>query len=392
MVLAEIDQTCLICNYGKLLSVLELGEFYPANADLNQESKQLSVAVCNHCSTTQIPYRFAKEVNFPSEYSFRSGNTKALIANFQSLSDLISQQVIDGGAILEIGSNDGTLLDMLQNRGYNVEGVEPTKAAFETNPQIVVHNDFFENTNLNRQFDAIVLTNTLAHLDDPSDTLNKLGDMLRPEGKLIVEVVNLEAIFKNNEFDKFTHEHGFYFNRITLGLLMNSIGFLESHFEEIQTHGGSFRAIYSKLGQKKPIPPQPVENSLLYFSQLQKSMSVIEKDLKEILQTTKMRTSNIYLAGATNRGETLLKSLDIKTDIFKAVLEIDKSPRIGTWMRNLGIKIVNQEEIKKVTEPVVLILAWHVHTEIIDSLKHINQSIDFIIPLPNVRRLDREKQ
>ena len=117
MVLAEIDQTCLICNSGRLLSVLELGEFYPANAVNNQELKRLSVAVCNYCSSTQIPYRFPKEVNFPSEYSFRSANTKALNASFHSLSDLISQQVMVGGEILEIGSNDGILLDMLHNRG-----------------------------------------------------------------------------------------------------------------------------------------------------------------------------------------------------------------------------------------------------------------------------------
>jgi 2-polyprenyl-3-methyl-5-hydroxy-6-metoxy-1,4-benzoquinol methylase len=194
MVFAEIARTCLICNSGRLLLVLELGEFYPANAEINQELKPLSVAVCNNCSTTQIPYRFRKEVNFPSEYSFRSANTKALIANFHSLSDFISQQVKEGGEILEIGSNDGTLLDILKNRGYNVEGVEPTKAALETNPQIAVHNDFYENTYLSRQFDAIVLTNTLAHLDDPVDTLNKIRDILRSEGKLIVEVVNLEAM------------------------------------------------------------------------------------------------------------------------------------------------------------------------------------------------------
>jgi hypothetical protein len=235
------------------------------------------------------------------------------------------------------------------------------------------------------------LTNTLAHLDDPSGTLNKIRDMLRPEGKLFIEVVNLDAIFKNNEFDKFTHEHGFYFNRTTLGLLMNSMGFLESYFEEIETHGGSFRTMYSKLDQKIPIPSQPIEKSLLCFSKLQKSMSVIGRDLKELLQSATITASSIYLAGATNRGETLLKSLDIKTDIFNAVLEINKSPRIGNRMRNLGVTIVDQEEIKKDAAPVVLILAWHVHTEIIESLKQINPLIDFIIPLPNVRRLNHEK-
>jgi hypothetical protein len=173
---------------------------------------------------------------------------------------------------------------------------------------------------------------------------------------------------------------------------MESMGFLETYFKEIDTHGGSFRAMYSKIDQRKPIPTQPIDNALSCFSQLQNGMSVIEKNLKELLQDATMSGSTIYLAGATNRGETLLKSLGIKTDIFKAVLEIDKSPRLGTWMRNLSVKIVNQEEIEKVSKPVVLILAWHVHAEIIESLKRLNQSIDFIIPLPNVRRLNHEKQ
>jgi FlaA1/EpsC-like NDP-sugar epimerase len=173
---------------------------------------------------------------------------------------------------------------------------------------------------------------------------------------------------------------------------MNSMGFLETYFEEIETHGGSFRAMYSKIDQRKPIPTQRIENTLISFSKLQHSMRVIEKNLKELLQDATMNGCSIYLAGATNRGETLLKSLNIQTDLFKAVLEIDKSPRIGTWMRNLNVKVVNQNEIEKDTEPVVLILAWHVHAEIIESLKHVNQSIDFIIPLPNVRRLNDEGQ
>jgi hypothetical protein len=150
--------------------------------------------------------------------------------------------------------------------------------------------------------------------------------------------------------------------------------------------------MYSKVDQRKPVPTQRIENTLACFSKLQNSMCVIEKNLKELLQDATMSGCSIYLAGATNRGETLLKSLNIKTDVFKAVLEIDKSPRIGTWMRNLNVKIVNQEEIEKDIEPVVLVLAWHVHCEIIESLKHINQSIDFIIPLPNVRRLNHEAQ
>ena len=108
--------TCLLCDGKDLTTVLSLGDYYPQNTHIAHYKMGLEVAVCNFCSTVQIPKRFEKEINFPPEYPFRSGITKALKDNFIDLSEKLEQILPSRSRILEIGSNDGSLLQLLEQR------------------------------------------------------------------------------------------------------------------------------------------------------------------------------------------------------------------------------------------------------------------------------------
>lgn len=376
---------CLLCDGKDLTTVLSLGDYFPQNTHIAHYKMGLDVAICNFCTTVQIPKRFKKEINFPPEYPFRSGITKALKDNFVDLSEKIEQLLPSRSRILEIGSNDGSLLQLLEQKGFEVLGIEPTLAACESEAKTPSINDFFENVILDEIFDCIVLTNTFAHLDNPSLILKKLTKLIKPNGTIVIEIVDLDQMLEMNEFDKFTHEHGTYFNQLTLKNLMSAHGFSEVSIEKIATHGGSLRAMFKNTGVVVPLKKCDAQQLLEKFSILRKKMDELGEQLRSILSGFKSEGSPIFLAGATTRGEILVNALSLDRGVFEAVLENPKSKRIGTVMANLDLEVLEDRAISNCGSPVVLILAWHVYKEVIQSLKKVNSLTRCIVPLPEIR-------
>ena len=253
------------------------------------------------------------------------------------------------------------------------------------NIKIPVINGFFEEIVVNETFDCVVLTNTFAHLSNQVNALIRIKELLEPNGILIIEVVDLEQILNLNEFDKFTHEHGIYFDRKTLRKLMLSQGFSEIRIEKIDTHGGSLRGIYKYTGEITPLSKSDVTPVLNSFLVLREKIDAIKVELPIVLQRLSTSDTKLFLAGATTRGEILVNTLQLDKGSFRAVLEHPKSKRIGTVMANLEIEVVKDDYISTVNSPIVLILAWHVHNEVVESLKLVNPSVICVIPLPEIR-------
>ena len=204
---------------------------------------------------------------------------------------------------------------------------------------------------------------------------------------MIIEVVDLDQMLTMNEFDKFTHEHGIYFNQMTLNNLMSSEGFSEVSIERIVTHGGSLRAMFRYTGIIIPLNKHDSQQLLEDFSLLRKKMLDLGLELNGILSKFRSEGSPIFLAGATTRGEILVNALNLEKEIFQAVLENPKNKRVGTVMANLDLEVVEDEFISNCDSPVVLILAWHVYKEVTQSLKEVNPFTRCIIPLPEIRIL-----
>lgn len=383
----KIVRNCKICQSEELDSILFLGNYFPPNSESSAHKLPLSVDLCGYCATVQIAERFPREINFPPEYPFRSGITRALNENFLELADELVNLLPQGAKILEIGSNDGTLLRLLYEKNFKVSGVEPTMAAMECAPELTVSNNFFEDVQINETFDCIVLTNTFAHLDDQVLALEKITKILKPNGLVMIEVVDLDQLLDLHEFDKFTHEHSVYFNQQSLENLMNSRGYLLMSSKKISTHGGSLRACFKYNGKLARIDQKSGLEVIERFKNLRQNMDYLKSNLHDAIKKLERPETEIFLAGATNRGEILIHALEVDIRHFIAVLDHAKSKRIGSRMRNLELQVVSDQVLAESKFPVVLILAWHVHNEIIESLRNLNPETKFIVPLPTVKIL-----
>jgi SAM-dependent methyltransferase len=375
---------CKLCLHGEVVDVLNLGSFLPVNLVGDYSEKALKIGICNSCTVVQIADRFTKEINFPSEYPFRSGVTASLRKNFEELVQEILLLRPSGRTVLDIGCNDGTLLKSFHRANFEIFGIEPTGAFAEIDYQAEIFNGFFEDFQSDNLFDVIVLTNTLAHMDNPKMQLVKIRNYLKEDGLLAVEVIDFNAMVERNEFDKFTDEHGFYFTKDNLVNLFESAGFEVVHFKEIETHGGSLR-FFCKIATFRT---EGISEEFDFISSKSKldhlgnSQQRIGAQLRAMLSAITTSGDEIYLAGATTRGITLITSSEIDPGIFNAILDVKGSQRIGGIMPNLDLPVIEEDKVYGREEITVLILAWHIKEEIMANMKSRGYIGKFIVPLP----------
>jgi hypothetical protein len=222
-------------------------------------------------------------------------------------------------------------------------------------------------------------------MDDQNTTLKKIKEILLNNGLLIIEVVDLDAMFEKNEFDKFTHEHKVYFDHNTLRNLVASHGFQEIYSEKIPTHGGSIRCIFQLSGEAFKIPKLSDRMVLDKFQSMKAALTRISAEVNLEISKAQKLGMDLFLAGASTRGVTLMRSLEVDAEGFYGILEKPESKRIDTVMPNIGLLVRNENEISLYSNPFVLILAWHVADELIANLKKISSNITFLVPLPNPR-------
>ena len=176
----------------------------------------LNLVYCDKCGLTQIDYIVPPEIVFPPDYPYRTGLTNMLIRNFRALADTLEKQgyAIPKSLIVDIGSNDGTLLQGFKEKGMKVVGVEPTGAADVAKRTALRRSKSFFNketvaTILKKYGPAkiITATNVFAHINDTVSLAKNVKDLLATDGVFVSESQYLLDIFEKLEFDTVYHEH-----------------------------------------------------------------------------------------------------------------------------------------------------------------------------------------
>jgi SAM-dependent methyltransferase len=379
----QIDEfSCAFCGGELQNPILELGVFPPLNKLNATESKPLDVTVCSQCGLTQLNSSFSQYENFPDEYPFRTSGTKMLMQNLEDLKNEIIDLIGIPESILEIGCNDGTFLSMFKE--YNIElfGIDPADIDVIDHRLNIVKGFFFEDYDLSQKFDVVVLTNTFAHLANPKESLHKVWDILKPNGVLVIEVVDLDAMSELSEFDKFTHEHRMYLNSQSATNFLLGTGFQPFLTKKIATHGGSIRMYARKSDPSRSGFLEDVNlasKRLLKFSHQIKEM---REETQRIILENQIMLNDCVGLGATNRGAVLLSNLGI---VLNTIVDRDESVRIGREFNQAEVVSDSQFLAGHQRNTTCIILAWHVAEEIMTNLKSRGYFGNFLILLPKPR-------
>jgi SAM-dependent methyltransferase len=376
------------------MTVLDYGEVplagcFPTEEELHDNHRyDLKLMSCPKCRLLQTASFISPEALF-RDYRYMAsigsqGHFNDLALWLQSTFDLDKES-----QILEIGSNDGGLLEPLQNLDLNPIGFEPSDNISDIARErgcTIIH-DFFS-ADAAREYcdessvDLVVSCHCLAHIPEILDAINGIHYVLKEDGHLVMEVHYAKALLKDAQYDVVYHEHVYYHSITSLDYLFKSRGMTITACDELDTHAGSIRVTAVNKSISTPSEVLSAIDAELPFL---KSVEVFGlrslehgKRLVNTLKDMKKSGNKIVGYGAAGRGNLMLSFLGIGPELIDYV--VDEAPtRIGRFINNIPIvdksTLINDKDIS-----VVFIIAWSYSDMIMDKLKDVKT--DYLIPFP----------
>jgi SAM-dependent methyltransferase len=306
--------------------------------------------------------------------------------------------------VIEIGSNDGYLLQYFLKQGIPVLGIEPAAnvarvAEAKGIPSLV---EFF-GSGLARQLvaagkaaDLIIGNNVLAHVPGLNDFVAGLKLLLKPRGWLTLEFPHLLRLIAENQFDTIYHEHFSYFSFITVEKVFAAHGLRLFDVEELPTHGGSLRIFGCHAEDAgKPATARVAElkqreeryglNRLETYRDFAGLVKKTKRRLLNFLIQAKEEGKNLVGYGAPAKGNTLLNYCGIRGDFLDYT--VDRSPhKQGLFLPGTHIPIESPDRVRQTKPDYLFILPWNIKEEIMEQMACIREwGGKFVVPIPEVR-------
>ena len=403
-------ETCRLCGSRNLTLVLQLAPTPPANAFIPAEAlskKQpvfpLDIFFCEDCRHVQLLDVVDPRVLF-EDYVYVSGTSPSFVAHFEQYAkDVLARfHPKPGSLVLDIGSNDGTLLRFFKDAGMRILGIDPAKniAADATANGIETMAAFFSPAlagNIRKERGAasvITANNVFAHIDDLKGVVDGVRTLLAPDGVYTFEVSYLVDVYEKTLFDTIYHEHLAYHSVKPLVAFFKANGMELIEAIRVGSHGGSLRGIAQIAGGPHKVGSSVAE-AVAYeekigldraetFRQFGRNINQLRDDLGALLRKLKSEGKSIAGFGAPAKATTLMHHFKIGPDLVDFI--VDDSPlKQGLYTPGFHIPVVPQDEMYKRKPDYVLILAWNFAGPIIKKNQaFLDQGGHFIVPIPKL--------
>ena len=348
------------------LTAAQLGEpetYYP-----------LHVRVCDACWLVQLP-EFVSPAHIFTEYAYFSSYSTSWVAHAKRYCEMMKARLDlrPKSFVVELGSNDGYLLQHFLDLGQRVLGIEPAANVAETaRARGIPTLTAFFSTETAREVvaehghaDLIAANNVLAQVPELNDFVAGMAHLLAPEGVITIEVPHLERLIAENQFDTIYHEHFSYFSLVTIERLAAANGLVPIDVEVLPTHGGSLRIYLAHRGSAHPVSARvgsmlaqrarrPSRNFVSLLGLCQPG-SAYEARPARVLIAAKEEGKRICGYGAPGKGNTLLNYCGIGTDFLD--FTVDRNPyKHGRYTPGMHIPIKPVEAIDAARPDYILIL------------------------------------
>jgi len=400
---------CQVCGAADLESVLFLGYLPPVNQmrpvgqrPHEQPAYPAGLLRCPRCQLVQLGLIVDPAILFPPEYPYTSGTTRILRENFAELQrESIALLGLQGSElVVDVGSNDGTLLENFRAAGHPVCGVEPTLMANVANERgIRTIMTFFGPAAAARvvaecgKARVVTATNVFAHIEGVHDIVDSVLAMLRDDGVFITESHYLMALIETLQYDTIYHEHLRHYSLESIAYLLDVHGLEVIHAKRIPTHGGSIRVYAVRRGARSI---QPTVGQLLAEERgagaLSDRLTAFKRrvvrskvDLYALLRDLLAKGSRIYGVGAPSRASTLINYVGLDREMLDCVVEIKGSYKVGKYMPGTLVPVVEEEQLFANQPECALLLSWHIADELIPKLTQRGFKGRYIVPLPEPR-------
>ena len=402
--------SCRFCNNTNISEIIHFKDFPLAGGFLSNKSDTflekvypLTFLFCNDCKTGLVKEIICSDSLFKTinsnGYFYYSSTINELVIHFNKLACKINTKYPYKKNILEIGCNDGVLLNSLYTYGYTLTGVDPSCTISNIkNTNINKYNTFFNNQlceNIIKKHgkqDIIISCNCLAHIDNIDDIYKNIKKLLSDDGVIIIEVHYLKNIIENMNFDFIYHEHMSYYSINTFLQICKKYNLYLEDLEFIETHGGSLRVFLTHR-----------YNENLYNNKIQhfidnefniqtdivnifKNIEIWKNKIINIINTIKSKDMLLIGYGASGRTNTILNYINIE---FDYILD-DSINKINGFLPYFHTSILDSNEIYTLNAKIIFILAWPYTKNIINKhIKFILNGGTFIKILPSIIEINK---
>jgi NDP-4-keto-2,6-dideoxyhexose 3-C-methyltransferase len=404
---------CRICGNSALEPIIDLGVqaltgVFPRTLSEEVPSGPLQLVKCaetaHSCGLVQLRHSFPKSRMYGRDYGYRSGLNQSMVDHLFGLVSEVRKVVSlsPGDIVLDIGSNDGTLLSAFAEPGLMRVGIDPTAQKFrQFYPEgVSIIADFFSSERFQAEFEsrkAKVVTSVAMFydLEDPLAFMGQVHDILADDGVWVFEQSYLPTMLDTNSYDTICHEHLEYYSLKQIDFMAHLAGLKLLNVEPNAANGGSFRVTAAKRSStlkenQETIARFRVEESVQRLESTATYESFCQRVLRhrdqliELLDDTTKRGERVLGYGASTKGNVLLQFCNITPKQLPCIAEVNPD-KFGCFTPNTGIPIVSEQEAKRMNPDALLVLPWHFRSFIVRrEADFLASGHRLIFPLPAI--------
>jgi len=408
----KIVNKCLICNTW-IEPFMSFGRMPIANGFLSPAQFadeyffELKVAFCPDCGMVQLAEQVEPVKMFHENYAFFSSTSAGMAKHFKQLADLLmeSHMKAPNPFVVEIGSNDGILLQHFANAGLRHLGIEPScnVAQVAINKGIQTVCKFFDESVARKilaehgQADVFLGANVMCHIPNLHSVVAGIKILLKPNGLLVFEDPYLGDIIEKTSYDQIYDEHVFYFSVKSISYLVEHHGLEVVDVIPQGVHGGSMRYMVAHKGARtvsEVVAGQLAKEEVLglhlpeTYRRLHRAIERSRIDLMGLLHDLKKQNKRVVGYGATSKSTTVTNYCGITPDLIEFIS--DTTPiKQGKYSPGEHIPVRPYEEFMANYPDYALLFAWNHAAEIMSKEQNFRRAGGkWLVYVPRVEVLE----
>lgn len=400
-----MSMPCRVCRSSRVTTVFDLGEqsftgIFPSKFQ-DVPTGRLALALCEDCGLVQLADAYPLDILYGPTYGYRSGLNRSMIAHLaDTVAPLERMTHLQGATVLDIGSNDGTLLRQYRTPRLTKIGIDPLAGKF---------GEFYDRTSLpvERFFTADTYWNVtsrpakvvtsiamLYDLPDPVAFARDVAEVLDDDGVWHMEVAYMPWMLHTGAFDTICHEHLEYYSLGILQRILTDTGFKIIRASTNATNGGSLAVTAAKVDSAHEadltFTPWLIAHEnragiarLDVWDDFARRVRSKADETLGLLSALRVRGLRVCGLGASTKGNVLLQYAGIGTMMLDAIGDVNPDKH-GKFTPGTRIPIVPEQDV--LDADYLLVLPWHFRTGLVAGLKddYLSKGGRMIFPLPDI--------
>lgn len=406
--------TCRVCGSPSLKRVIDLGPQYlqgsfvkPGKEEPSQRKINCSLVRCNPqedenaCGLLQMEHSVPSEILYAA-YWYRSGTNSTMRNHLKGIADHAVELVKKSNCtVLDIGCNDGTLLDFYP-ASFVRFGCDPSDVAQEVKNATVIQ-DIFPSAELNQaigetRMDIVTSIAMFYDLENPVDFVKNIKRLLSPEGIWMFEMSYMPHMLELDSYDTICHEHLEFYSLAVIEKILAKAGMKIFKISFNDINGGSIRcyATHKESGRYYNKEDHKLMNDIRQkefdleldtdkpYVAFQYRIEKVKNELHDLLVKLKADGKRVHIYGASTKGNTILQWCNINSMLVDYAAERNPD-KYGASTLGTNIPIISEEESRAMNPDYYLVLPWHFKAEFLEREKAaLDKGTGFIFPIPTI--------